>query len=132
MYFLHVLLHMHSTPSSFSVRIPSSLDSEFGAVYRCLHAVVMFSQIDVVINNAGMSYRGNATDTTMDVHMKVMMVNYFGQVALTRGLYLYTNINRCHFSTDRNILRWGSPIEPGNLVFQGYTNIRKTAWMTIV
>ncbi len=49
----------------------------------------MFSQVDVVINNAGMSYRGNASDTTMDVHIKVMMVNYFGQVALTRGLIPY-------------------------------------------
>lgn len=41
--------------------------------------------IDVLINNAGMSYRGAAIDTDISVDVKLMVVNYFGQVALTKG-----------------------------------------------
>jgi dehydrogenase/reductase SDR family protein 7B len=49
-------------------------------------AVTMFGSVDIVINNAGISYRGRIEDTEIDVHMNVMTVNYFGQIALTKGL----------------------------------------------
>lgn len=42
--------------------------------------------IHVLLNNAGMSYRGEILSTSMDVHRKVMETNYFGQIALTKGL----------------------------------------------
>lgn len=41
--------------------------------------------IDVLVNNAGMSYRGMAMETDVSVDIKLMVVNYFGQVALTKG-----------------------------------------------
>ncbi len=34
--------------------------------------------------------------------------------------------------TKEVFLKMGSPIEPGNLVSQGYSNFRITAWMTII
>jgi dehydrogenase/reductase SDR family protein 7B len=37
------------------------------------------------VNNAGVSYRGEVTETTLDVDAKVMNINYFGTVALTKG-----------------------------------------------
>lgn len=43
-------------------------------------------QIDILINNAGMSYRGAAVDTEVSVDIKLMVVNYFGQVALTKAI----------------------------------------------
>ena len=36
---------------------------------------------------AGISYRGSIEATDMDVHVKVMVVNYFGQIALTKGMF---------------------------------------------
>lgn len=42
--------------------------------------------IHVLLNNAGMSYRGEILSTSMDVHRKVMETNYFGQIALTKAL----------------------------------------------
>lgn len=42
--------------------------------------------VDVLINNAGVSYRGSVVDTTMDVDKRVMEINYFGPVALTKAL----------------------------------------------
>ncbi|XP_052790976.1 dehydrogenase/reductase SDR family member 7B-like [Mya arenaria] len=49
-------------------------------------AGAIFGTVDVLINNAGVSYRGNIAETTIDVHTKVMNVNYFGQIALTKAL----------------------------------------------
>ena len=48
-------------------------------------ALSYFGRVDILINNAGQSYRGLGTDTEIDVHMKLMTVNYFGQIALTKG-----------------------------------------------
>lgn len=47
----------------------------------------LFGKIDIVINNAGISYRGRAVDTSIDVDRHVMNVNYFGHLALIKGLY---------------------------------------------
>ena len=44
-----------------------------------------FGRVDILINNAGQSFRGLGTDTEIDVHIKLMTVNYFGQIALTKG-----------------------------------------------
>ncbi|XP_055450071.1 dehydrogenase/reductase SDR family member 7B isoform X2 [Psammomys obesus] len=45
-----------------------------------------FGYVDVLINNAGVSYRGAISDTLVDVDRKVMEINYFGPVALTKAL----------------------------------------------
>ena len=45
-----------------------------------------FGHIDALINNAGISSRGSVADTEIDVHSKVMTVNYFSQVVLIKSL----------------------------------------------
>ncbi|KRZ62636.1 Dehydrogenase/reductase SDR family protein 7-like [Trichinella nativa] len=42
--------------------------------------------IDVVVNNAGISVRSCALDTTMQVHRLLMEVNYFGHIAVTQAI----------------------------------------------
>ncbi|XP_062999333.1 dehydrogenase/reductase SDR family member 7B isoform X2 [Elgaria multicarinata webbii] len=42
--------------------------------------------VDVLINNAGISYRGAIVDTVVQVDRKVMETNYFGPIALTKAL----------------------------------------------
>jgi len=44
-----------------------------------------YGPVDIVINNGGMSSRGSACDTSLDVDVAVMNVNYFGQIAVTKG-----------------------------------------------
>lgn len=41
--------------------------------------------VDILINNAGISFRGTIVDTGLDVDKKVMETNYFGPIALTKG-----------------------------------------------
>ncbi|XP_009068978.1 PREDICTED: dehydrogenase/reductase SDR family member 7B isoform X1 [Acanthisitta chloris] len=42
--------------------------------------------VDILINNAGISFRGTIVDTGLDVDKKLMETNYFGPVALTKAL----------------------------------------------
>ncbi|XP_029432535.1 dehydrogenase/reductase SDR family member 7B isoform X3 [Rhinatrema bivittatum] len=42
--------------------------------------------VDILINNAGISYRGTILDTELDVDKILMETNYFGPVALTKAL----------------------------------------------
>lgn len=43
--------------------------------------------IDILINNAGISQRSHAEETTIDVDRKIMEINFFGQVTLTKALW---------------------------------------------
>ncbi|XP_051905095.1 dehydrogenase/reductase SDR family member 7B isoform X2 [Hippocampus zosterae] len=45
-----------------------------------------YGRVDVLINNAGISYRGHILDTQLSVQRDVMETNYFGPVALTQAL----------------------------------------------
>ncbi|XP_064478972.1 dehydrogenase/reductase SDR family protein 7-like isoform X2 [Ornithodoros turicata] len=49
-------------------------------------ALGIHGRIDILINNGGISTRGDVLETDIQVHVKVMMVNYFGQVALTKAI----------------------------------------------
>ncbi|KAB7494053.1 Dehydrogenase/reductase SDR family protein 7-like [Armadillidium nasatum] len=42
--------------------------------------------IDMLINNAGISYRGEIVTTEVSVDVKLMVVNYLAQVALTKAI----------------------------------------------
>ncbi len=49
-------------------------------------ALDFYGKIDIIINNGGISYRGSVVETSLKVDEEVMLVNYFGQLALTKGL----------------------------------------------
>lgn len=53
-----------------------------------------YGQVDILINNAGISYRGNILETHISVQRDVMETNYFGPVALTQAL-LPSMVRRC-------------------------------------
>lgn len=46
----------------------------------------IFGHIDILINNAGISVRADAASMAVDLDVQVMLVNYFGAVAVTKGL----------------------------------------------
>lgn len=49
-------------------------------------AIQMFGHIDMLINNGGISQRSLVKDTTLEVDRRIMEVNYFSAVALTKHL----------------------------------------------
>jgi dehydrogenase/reductase SDR family member 7B len=46
--------------------------------------LAQFPKIDVLVNNGGISQRSLIEESGMDIDRKIMEVNYFGQVALTK------------------------------------------------
>lgn len=49
-------------------------------------AIQLFGHVDVLINNGGISQRSLAKDTLLEVDRKIMEVDYFGTIALTKYL----------------------------------------------
>lgn len=45
-----------------------------------------YSKVDVLVNNSGISQRSLVRDTSLEVDRRVMEVNYFGPIALTKTL----------------------------------------------
>jgi NAD(P)-dependent dehydrogenase (short-subunit alcohol dehydrogenase family) len=46
-----------------------------------------FGRVDILVNNAGISQRSLAQDTGIEVDRRIMEVNFFGQVNLTKLLW---------------------------------------------
>ncbi|MEE6497829.1 hypothetical protein FKM82_002878 [Ascaphus truei] len=61
----------------------SDVDAVTSAGEQILRLV---GRVDILINNAGISYRGTILDTAVSVDRIVMDTNYFGPVALTKAL----------------------------------------------
>lgn len=57
-------------------------------------ARALFGRIDVLINNGGISQRGLAKDTLLEVDRRIMEVDYFGAVALTKAVLPHFLENR--------------------------------------
>lgn len=48
-----------------------------------------FGRIDVMVHNAGVSQRSSVKDTTLDVYQKIMDIDFFSTVALTKAVLPY-------------------------------------------
>jgi short-subunit dehydrogenase len=78
-------------------------------------AVQIFGHIDILINNGGIGQRSLVADTSLDVDRRVMEVNYFGTIALTKYL-LPSFIKRKsgHFVTISSLTgKFGTPYRSG-------------------
>lgn len=50
------------------------------------HVMAKFGKIDILVNNGGISQRSLTKDTPVDIDRKVMEVNFFGTVAVTKSV----------------------------------------------
>ncbi|MDH5474752.1 MAG: SDR family oxidoreductase [Cyclobacteriaceae bacterium] len=78
-------------------------------------ALQFYGHVDMIINSGGISQRSLAKETVIDVDRKVMEVNYFGSVALTKYL-LPSMLERKtgHFISISSLVgKFGSPYRTG-------------------
>lgn len=61
-----------------------SASSEFAA--KVAMAISFFGKVDILLHNGGISQRSLIKDTQLEVDRKLMEVNYFGTVALTKAI----------------------------------------------
>ncbi|MEM1327740.1 MAG: SDR family oxidoreductase [Bacteroidota bacterium] len=68
--------------------------------------------IDILINNAGVSQRGLAQNTDIAVDRRIMEINYFGAIALTKTVLPYMlERNSGHFVAISSLVgKFGSPM----------------------
>jgi short-subunit dehydrogenase len=64
----------------------ATLDAYLQSIKKSLQNNQKKPVIDVLINNAGISSRGSAVDTTLETLRSVMDVNFFGTAALTQSI----------------------------------------------
>lgn len=68
-----------------------ALDLENSANFSELAAQVnaKYGRIDMLFNNGGLSQRSTAAETPLEVDRRIMEINYFGNVALTKAVLPY-------------------------------------------
>lgn len=70
-----------------NVRIlPLDLEKQSTLKLSTEAAIQIFGHIDILINNGGISQRSLIAETSLDVDRRIMEVNYFGAVTLTKYL----------------------------------------------
>lgn len=74
-----------SHPENFyAVELDLEKSENFASTIESL--ISKFGKIDILINNGGLSQRSNARDTSLEVDRKIMEINYFGNIALTKAV----------------------------------------------
>jgi short-subunit dehydrogenase len=53
---------------------------------KVAEAIALFGQVDIMVHNGGISQRAPVIDTDIDVHRKVMELNYFSYIIITKAL----------------------------------------------
>lgn len=81
------LMELHLTvPTHPPIVIPIDL-SELNSIPGSINDILkIHGKIDILINNGGISVRSDIMSAAMDVDLKVMLVNYFGSVAMTKAV----------------------------------------------
>ena len=78
-------------------------------------ALNFFGHIDILINNGGISQRSLGKDTVLDVDRKIMEVDYFGTISLTKYLLPHFLKKKSgHFVTVTSVMgKLGTPYRTG-------------------
>ena len=89
---MHVPLPIGVTVEPVTVHTPASagsvhdVSSRADAEAAATAAIERFGHVDIVVNNAGISIRKPAAETTVEDIERVMAVNFFGAVYVTMAL----------------------------------------------
>lgn len=78
-------------------------------------AIQIYGQIDILVNNGGVSQRSLAKDTQLDVDRRIMEINYFGTITLTKHLIAhFITRKQGHFVTITSVTgKIGTPYRTG-------------------
>ncbi len=69
--------------------LPLDLENSSNFEDLAKQVVDKYGHIDFLFNNGGLSQRSNASDTPLEVDRRIMEINYFGNIALTKAVLPY-------------------------------------------
>ncbi|XOV93931.1 MAG: SDR family oxidoreductase [Bacteroidota bacterium] len=72
-------------PSNIKI-LPLDLSDAASLISKAEKAESLFGEIDILIHSGGISQRDRAVNTSIDVDRKIMEVNYFGSIALSKAV----------------------------------------------
>lgn len=76
-----------SCKNSIDVHVlPLDLEQTESLTEKTADALKIFGRIDILINCAGISQRALALDTNLDIAQKIMNINFWGPVAISRQI----------------------------------------------
>lgn len=98
-----------------SLVLPIDITSKEDFSLEVQSVVAHFGQIDVLINNAGISQRSGIRQTQFTVYKQLMDINFFGTIALSLSvLKVFEKQNFGHFAIISSISgKLGSPMRAG-------------------
>ncbi|MDH4089153.1 MAG: SDR family oxidoreductase [Cyclobacteriaceae bacterium] len=108
--------HNCTPESQLNIRIlPLDLSQPDSLAQATREAIQVFGHVDILINNGGISQRSLIRETTMEVDRRIMEVNYFGAVALTKNLLPhFVDRKAGHFVTLSSVTgKFGTPFRSG-------------------
>lgn len=74
----------HTIQTHLPIVLPLDLTNINSLPLEVTKIVEIHGKVDILVNNAGISYRGEIINTNVDVDIKVMLINYFAQIALSK------------------------------------------------
>ena len=97
------------------VLLPFDLTDFDNAKYHAQKAIEAFGNIDILINNGGISQRSLLVETDFSVDKKLIEVDYLGTVAITKAILPHFIKNKNgHFITITSLMgKFGSPYRSG-------------------
>jgi short-subunit dehydrogenase len=66
--------------------LPLDMEQTSELAKKAQGALEMFDGIDILVNNAGVTQRSLVKDTDLEVYRRLMEVNFFGAIALTKAV----------------------------------------------
>ena len=82
---LHRVKQACAFPEDCSI-LPLDLSASADFPEKVANAISFFGQVDILLHNGGISQRSLIKDTLLEVDRRLMEVNYFGTVALTKAI----------------------------------------------
>ncbi len=77
--------------------LPLDLEHSENFTLLAQQVIDQFGRIDFLFNNGGLSQRSTVAETSLEIDRKIMEVNYFGNIALTKAVLPFMiNQNRGH------------------------------------
>ena len=114
--------------------LPLDLADTDSIADKCREAISFFGGVDILFNNGGISQRGFARETTLEVYRKIMEVNFFGNIELSLQLLEHLNERNGHIIVTSSLVgKFGSPVRTGysaskHALHGFYDSLRAEEW----
>lgn len=76
-------------PDNNVLILPLDLENSSGFNELAKQVIDKFGRIDILVNNGGISQRSLTTETPLEIDRKIMEINFFGTIALTKAVLPY-------------------------------------------